>query len=208
MTHEHLMIKCLQLLIRPDCLKEDICNVQKLKTLWNEIDSCTINNCLSEDVRYACHYWMHHWKESKNHIHDQDQVHTFLQKYFLHWLEAASLMAKMSEVILMIDTLQSLFNVSHSNLAYHFLSNADVSTIQTKECNKIFNFFYDAKHFVLKNKYVIEAASLQTYSSAIIFTFKQSIIRKIFKYCIFNWIQQLPKIKNYWSAALQSLKSH
>jgi hypothetical protein len=36
----------------------------------------------------------------------------FLQQHFLHWLEALSLMGKMSEGVLMITALQSVLTVS------------------------------------------------------------------------------------------------
>jgi hypothetical protein len=32
-------------------------------------------------------------------IRDEDEVYMFLQKYFLHWLEALSLMGRIAEVI-------------------------------------------------------------------------------------------------------------
>jgi len=47
-------------------------------------------------------------------IHDDDEVHVFLQKHFLHWLEALSLMNRIAEVIGYIRVLQSLASVSDS----------------------------------------------------------------------------------------------
>ena len=38
-------------------------------------------------------------------LHDNGQIHVFLRKHFLHWLEALSLMGKMSEGIIMITIL-------------------------------------------------------------------------------------------------------
>jgi hypothetical protein len=45
-------------------------------------------------------------------IHDDDEVHVFLRKHFLHWLEALSLMNRIAEVIGHVDVLQSLVSVS------------------------------------------------------------------------------------------------
>jgi hypothetical protein len=39
---------------------------------------------------------------------DNGQVHTFLQKYFLYWLEALSLIGRISEGVLALRILESL----------------------------------------------------------------------------------------------------
>jgi len=56
----------------------------------NEIDVNTLDDCLPQDIRYACQYWVHHLKESGGQIHDHDAVHIFLKQHSLHWLEALS----------------------------------------------------------------------------------------------------------------------
>jgi hypothetical protein len=113
-THEMVATQCLELMSRPKCLRENICNLETHGKLRTEIDSRTIGDCLPADVRYACRYWVYHLEQSKSRIRDQDQVHIFLQKRFLHWLEALSLMGKVSESIAMIVTLQTLLEVSSS----------------------------------------------------------------------------------------------
>jgi hypothetical protein len=45
-------------------------------------------------------------------IRDWDEVYEFLETHFLHWLEALSLMGKISESINLINTLQSLVAVN------------------------------------------------------------------------------------------------
>jgi hypothetical protein len=56
-------------------------------------------------------------KESHKKTRDRDQVHEFLEVHFLHWLEALSLMGRISESIGFIDELQSIVDVSHSHSA-------------------------------------------------------------------------------------------
>jgi len=63
-------------------------------------------------LQYTCRYWVHHLQQSQVQIHDDDDVHKFLRKHFLHWLEALSLMDRLSEVIEYIGILQSLVSVS------------------------------------------------------------------------------------------------
>jgi hypothetical protein len=112
-THERLASKCLQLMSSPKGLKQNMCNLTRPGTLRSEIDSRTIDDGLPPEMRYACRYWVHHLEQSKGRICDRDSVHTFLQKYFLYWLEAMSLIGKASESIHMIDSLQLLIGVRY-----------------------------------------------------------------------------------------------
>ena len=54
--------------------------------------------------------------QSKGRIRDEDQVHTFLQHHFLHWLEALSLIGKIDESVAMVTALQALVDVSVTHL--------------------------------------------------------------------------------------------
>ena len=111
-THRMLLSKCLQLLSRPEGLQENLCKLEYPGKPRREIDQTTINNRLSSAFQYACQYWIQHAKKSEIEIHDQDNVHMFLQKHFLHWLEAMSLINRLTEVIEQIRVLQSLVSVS------------------------------------------------------------------------------------------------
>ena len=111
-THRMLLSKCLQLLSRPEGLQKNLCKLEYPGKPRREIDQTTINNRLSSAFQYACRYWVQHIKHGKVEIHDQDDVHTFLQEHFLHWLEAMSLMNRLAEVIEQIRVLQSLVSVS------------------------------------------------------------------------------------------------
>jgi hypothetical protein len=117
-THERIASKCIQLL--SECLKINICNIQRPGTLRSEIDSQIIGVCLPAEVQYACRYWVYHLEQSKSGIYDNSQVHIFLRGHLLHWLEAMSLLGIMSESITMITTLQSILEVS---LLYSILRN-------------------------------------------------------------------------------------
>jgi len=109
-THEMLATRCLELM--SGCLGKNLCHIESPGTLRNEIDDKTIDDCLLADVRYACRYWVNHLEKSRRRIRDEDAVHTFFLKHFLHWLEALSLTGVMSESISLITTLQSLIAVS------------------------------------------------------------------------------------------------
>ena len=125
-THKKLASDCLQLLSSQKGLRQNMCNLTSPGTLRSEIDCQIIDNALSLEVQYACRYWVQHLAKSRNRICDGDLVHTFLQNYFLYWLEAMSLMGETSECIHIIDSLQLLTDVRYSQtfllilvLTYH-----------------------------------------------------------------------------------------
>ena len=112
-THKRLVSKCIQLMSSSKGLRQNMCNLMRPETSRSEINNQIIDNALSLEVRYACRYWVHHLEQSRGCIRDEDLVHTFLQKYFLYWLEAMSLMREVSESIRIINSLQSLTNVRY-----------------------------------------------------------------------------------------------
>ena len=117
-TQKLLASKCLQLLSSPRGIRENMCNLMRPGTLRNEFNYQEISNALSPDVQYAYRYWVYHLAKSGGRIRDGDLVDAFLQKYFLYWLEAMSLMGEASESIRMVSSLQSLTDVSYSEAFY------------------------------------------------------------------------------------------
>jgi hypothetical protein len=110
-AHERLASDCLRVMSGPKGLRRNMCKILIPGTLRSEIDERTIAKRLPAEVRYACRYWVHHVEQSMRRIHDGDAVHLFLQKYFLYWLEAMSLIREVYKGIYIIDTLQALTNV-------------------------------------------------------------------------------------------------
>ena len=111
-THRMLLTKCLDMLSGPDGLRENLCGLKYPGQPRRVVDPTMINERLSPAFQYACRYWVHHVQYSMVPIHDDDEVHVFLRKYFLHWLEALSLMNRITEVIEYVCVLQSLVSVS------------------------------------------------------------------------------------------------
>jgi hypothetical protein len=113
-THKRLAIRCLQLLMNNDYLKKDICDLQTPGVARSDIERRKIKERLPSEAQYACLYWVYHLKESDERIGDRDQAHEFLEVHFLHWLEALSLIGRISESIGFIDELQRIVDVNHS----------------------------------------------------------------------------------------------
>ncbi|KAM0163443.1 hypothetical protein ACHAQE_003228 [Botrytis cinerea] len=72
-------------------------------------------------IQYSCIYWIHHLrdkdpKQNREHIQDNSNIHEFLKKHLLYWLEVMSLMRKTSECINAINSLDFYVRV-----CYHYL---------------------------------------------------------------------------------------
>jgi hypothetical protein len=115
-SHAASLIKCLEMMSRPHGLKSNICKLNFPGKLRADIDNPIILGCLSTDLQYACRYWVYHLEQSKTQIDDGGHVDSFLQQYFRNWLEALSLLGKMSQSIAMITTLERIVRVSASLL--------------------------------------------------------------------------------------------
>ena len=113
-AHNKLATQCLERLSADGNLKEDICNLRTPARLQREVNKHTVDACLPSDIQYACQYWVYHLKQGRGIICDDDQVHSFLTRHFLHWLEALSLIGRLSESIGMIDNLMVMVEVRHS----------------------------------------------------------------------------------------------
>ncbi len=109
-THGMITTRCLELL--STSLKENICSLGFPGILRRDIRD--VDRYLQADIQYSCRYWVHHLEQSGRHISDKDAVDTFLREHFLHWLEALSLMGKISDCVSLIDTLRSLAKVRYS----------------------------------------------------------------------------------------------
>jgi hypothetical protein len=116
LAHENLYARCMQLMSA--CLRRNICDLKSPGELASSIESSVLIRYLPGHIQYACRYWVSHLGRWKGHLSegrelfDNSRVIKFLQEDFLHWLEALSLLGKMSEGILMVIDLQSIVMVS------------------------------------------------------------------------------------------------
>jgi hypothetical protein len=109
-AHNELFMSCLELMSKH--LKRDMCNLQLPGALTSKMKNDVVGHCLPLDVQYACRYWVYHLQQGNIELCDNGQVHIFLQKHFLHWLEALSLIGNMSEGVVVVKTLESMLLVS------------------------------------------------------------------------------------------------
>ncbi|KAJ9426032.1 hypothetical protein QL093DRAFT_2006073, partial [Fusarium oxysporum] len=138
-------------------------------------------------VRYSCVFWIDHlceapnkYSQSQGDLRDSGPVHRFLEGYLLYWIEASSLSGAMFDIVYTIGSLERLLK---------------------KESNKshLFDLTRDARRFILSHGWAIRNAPLQVYASALIFSPRRSITRKIFEGQGLNWITTKPAMAEDWN---------
>lgn len=92
-------------------LQRDICNLTDPGALRADINPQYIRQYLPLELEYSCRYWIHHFRNSQASSSDINEVRMFLQKHFLHWMEAISLLGLISEVVDMLDLLHTVIPV-------------------------------------------------------------------------------------------------
>ena len=179
-THQRLFMRCLYVC---GSLRKNICGI-KYNTKRSEIDRQIINNYISPELQYSCRYWAHHLTESKVTIGEMNESLLFLEKHFLHWVEAMSLLELVSEVVGIVNLLQSALQVS---VAKYF--DALMLIDGKNEHKNLSEFLYDAKRFILKNRQIADDTPLQIYCAGLVFTPRMTTIRKKFEAEQPQWVR-------------------
>jgi hypothetical protein len=84
-AHTVLADNCIQLMA--NFLRKDVCRVVASGALAAEQDRTELERCLPKELQYACLYWINHLAKSGAKLCDNDEVHSFLKKHCLHWIE-------------------------------------------------------------------------------------------------------------------------
>lgn len=113
--HQRLTTRCF---LMCDNLRRNICRLLSHGTLRAEIDHRIIDKVISPELRYSCRYWAHHLLRSKDINSVLHDAISFLQKHFLHWVEAMSILSLVSEILGIIDRLQLEMPVSSYDQSY------------------------------------------------------------------------------------------
>lgn len=132
--HEHATMAHLCLEVMSNKLKKDICDFKAPGICLGDFDETRIYTHIPLHTQYACLHWVDHLQQAGHteqetlFTHGDCKVYGFFQCHFLHWLEALSLMSKLSEAVLAINLLCSTPRVSVAEQAlYH--SYADVTIL-------------------------------------------------------------------------------
>ena len=108
-THGILFSACIRILEDPDGgLKKNICKLRQPDSFITKASAQ-----FPALVPYACQYWVRHLQESDcrhrlfaSRIKDAKRIKGFCQNHLLHWIEAMSLMKKVSDAIRAVASLE------------------------------------------------------------------------------------------------------
>lgn len=183
--HAHKLMASRCLVILCESLRENICELESPGTHRTEIADETIKTLIPPQVQYACRFWVYHIKRSQSSIKDGDDCHSFLHSHFLMWLEALSLLGRMSESASLVTDLKI-----------------------ASEGVKVKAFLEDAERLIFCFRHVIDTTPLQLYSSVLTFAPKKSVVREVFDKRRAKWISPIPDVDSQWSPCLQTLEDH
>jgi hypothetical protein len=109
-THKEIAKSCVETM--RSRLHRDICHLVSPGTQRADIDSQYIHHYIPPELQYSCRYWVHHLEKSQISSSEAEDVQQFLQKHFLHWLEAMGLLGLASEMVGILDLLLTVIPVS------------------------------------------------------------------------------------------------
>jgi len=117
-ANEHSKIIHWSLAIMPHYLRKDMYDLEKRGDIA-EIPLIDRNYGPLVPIKYMCHFWVKHLisyidsgtaRENRI-LYDHGEIHKFLQKHFLHWIEALALLGQLVEGVLMIKDLELKIDV-------------------------------------------------------------------------------------------------
>ena len=110
LVHHEMYENCLQIMSKH--LRRDICNLGHPGACIADLSRIEVDRHIQPHVHYACRFWVYHYKRSDTGIRGYDDVEVFLRRYFLYWLESLALLGYVSDAVLMVHMLDSIFSVS------------------------------------------------------------------------------------------------
>jgi ABC-type dipeptide/oligopeptide/nickel transport system ATPase subunit len=101
-THLLLAIRCLRVMNRQ--LKQDICEIGNPSLLNSEVPDLAErrNRLISEELRYACVYWMSHLASIRTSVDVNEleaELNSFCTRHLLQWIETLSIVRELRSAV-------------------------------------------------------------------------------------------------------------
>lgn len=211
LRHEELAKHCLKLM--SDGLKRNMGHLTTPGSTLKDVDRQILRDQLPKHLQYACQYWVDHLaaistkSEVKRELPNEERILAFFRQDFLHWLEAMSLMAKMSQAAILITRLGNLLDVYYSTCS-SIPINSYVGVQSVSDDTTLRSIVEDARRFILNNRGIIENAPLQTYTSALVFSPSESFVRHYYVDQLPGWLIRSPTVELRWDNCVQILEHH
>ncbi|KAL5593460.1 hypothetical protein FOBRF1_012562 [Fusarium oxysporum] len=175
-THRRLASRCL--FIMGSILRENICRLPFPGTSPSEIEGLDPQKFIPPELYYACHYWVHHYVSSNTQECEAHEIYPFLEKHLLHWLETMSLLGHTTDCLTILHALDEW--------------------LEKYSCEDLSDLVKDALRFIRTHLSIIDEAPLQVYSSAIVFSPTNSIVRRLFASRVPSWLLAWPVVEDEW----------
>ncbi|OBS26255.1 hypothetical protein FPOA_00195 [Fusarium poae] len=198
--HRSVFQNALRALQASSALKRNIYNLRDPGVAHEDINTTSPDPLLS--LRYPCVHWVDHLHDhfitegeeggpSPLHAEHISSIYTFLRIKFLFWIEALSLLQNVPRAMRAIKVLQMLLEGKSSSAE-----------------QPIRDFLHDANRFLLYFRYVIGKYPLQIYAACLVFSPKESILKRCFKSEAPKWVTVANGLDSTWNACLQTLSAH
>ncbi|SCN65137.1 related to S. pombe trp-asp repeat containing protein [Fusarium fujikuroi] len=175
-THRRLSSRCLSLMSA--MLRENICRLPFPGTSPSEVQGLDLHKFIPPELHYACHYWVHHYVSSHNGDCEVHEIYTFLETHLLHWVEAMSVLGHVTDCLTMLHALDAW--------------------LEKYSCDNVSDLIKDSLRFIRTHISVIDEAPLQVYSSAIVFSPTNSMVRRLFASRVPKWLPAWPAAEDEW----------
>ncbi|KAK6525997.1 hypothetical protein TWF281_011038 [Arthrobotrys megalospora] len=178
--HKFIAKCCIKVMSRE--LKQDLCELRRPGTRRSEISPDIISKAISPSLRYASQNWVQHFIDGEDTIYDEDRIEVceFLKNYFLHWLEALSLLGLCGEAIYQIRELEPVVQISKNFVG-----------------DDLSGLFQDMKRLLQSYSQIIDEAPLQLYYSILLFTLECSTIKILSQKQLLSWVSVLLKVEKF-----------
>ncbi|EGX50024.1 hypothetical protein AOL_s00076g375 [Orbilia oligospora ATCC 24927] len=180
--HWSIGANCLRFLSK--ALKPDICNLIHPGTRIQDIDPTVRGQHITPEIAYSCQYWAYHLTHCMDESGlDEEKSQTllkFLESHLLHWLETMIILGALDKALDAVNNLQS--------------PNQGLSAL-----------LRDAIFFVNLHSGTISEAPLQLYSSALLFTPENSIIKRLFFRGLPAWIPRPQSWHGDWGYCVRDI---
>ncbi|KAL8725583.1 MAG: hypothetical protein Q9181_006365 [Wetmoreana brouardii] len=194
--HEKLVTSCLEVI--STSLTRNICQLPIPGSPVHEVNLETLDTRLPKHVQYACNHWVEHFVRTNQESTIRlccgtGVVDRFFKEKFLNWLEVMSVMGRMTQAVSMIAAMSQK---TEAMILDHNVAEGPQSLNLLLE---------DAKRFIFSHRGIIEGFPLQVYTSALVFSPGNSIIRKIYSHSFPAWLHRPPIVPKDWDNCVQTL---
>lgn len=108
-VHADMASKCIKLLERN--LRRDLCDLKLPSANRYDLRPDWVDSKVAPSTQYAILYWVSHVESSGMSLADGSETHLFLTRHLLHWVEALTLLGRISRAHDFISSLKLSSNV-------------------------------------------------------------------------------------------------